>query len=117
MVDLQLDAICEYCVDGQQAIDRAQQILAEADDENLRPISMMILDFQMPKKNGIEVVKEITKLYQERSGLKSPELAFITAFGNAAFKTHLLQLGVMHYFTKPIKYEQLEEITRHVSFA
>ena len=105
MVDLQLDPICEYCVDGQQAIDKAQQILAEADDKNLRPISMMILDFQMPKKNGIEVVKEVKKLYQEKSGLKSPELAFITAIENTTFKNHLLQLGVKHYFTKPIKYE------------
>ena len=30
----------------------------------LRPISLMLLDFQMPLKNGIEVVKEIRDFYE-----------------------------------------------------
>lgn len=29
----------------------------------LRPISLMLLDFQMPLKNGIEVVKEVRDFY------------------------------------------------------
>jgi DNA-binding response OmpR family regulator len=29
----------------------------------LQPISLMLLDFQMPLKNGIEVVKEVRDFY------------------------------------------------------
>jgi len=35
-------------------------------DEN-RPISIMLLDFQMPKKNGLDVVTHVRHLYSEHN--------------------------------------------------
>jgi DNA-binding response OmpR family regulator len=36
----------------------------EGDKVLIRPINLMLLDFQMPLKNGIEVVKEMREYYQ-----------------------------------------------------
>ena len=51
----------------------------------------MLLDLQMPNKNGIEVVKEIRELIKHRNrkskGVKilEPEFTFITAYATTKF--------------------------------
>ena len=54
----------EFYINGQQVIDRVKDVLGLP---NLlqRPIHSLLLDFQMPFKNGIQVVKEIKKIYEE----------------------------------------------------
>ena len=47
----------EMCIDGQSTIDKCKQIIDEAISDtscvNVTPIDLMLLDFQMPNKNGI----------------------------------------------------------------
>lgn len=47
------------CVDGQEAIDKCKDIVDKALHEkdeftkSIQPIGLCLLDFQMPRKNGI----------------------------------------------------------------
>ncbi len=47
---------CSFCTNGQETIDVAKKIVeaavAFALEPTIRPITVMILDFQMPLKNG-----------------------------------------------------------------
>ena len=53
----------EFYINGQQVIDRVKVVvedtLRDAKRFPVRPISALILDFQMPHKNGLEVVLEV----------------------------------------------------------
>jgi len=60
---------CTYCKNGQEVIDRAKAIVDEATklaepDEIIKPIDFILLDHQMPKKNGIQAFQELTEFYK-----------------------------------------------------
>ena len=65
--NLGIDSKIEYCIDGRETLQVALEILEEAlsapPSGRVRPISLMLLDLQMPFKTGIEVVKEMRKFY------------------------------------------------------
>lgn len=50
---------CDFCVNGQETINKVQLIVDEAiskrefNSEILHPLDFLLLDFQMPRKNGI----------------------------------------------------------------
>ncbi len=100
---------------GQDVIDKAFRIVKDSmatellPGSTIRPISFMLLDFQMPKKNGIEVLQEVKNLYRELEYMNSsvtveePVYVFLTAFMTPAFKIHLLNLGIKHVYEKPIQ--------------
>ncbi len=53
--------LTNFCINGQQAIDMAKSVLDQTlssceSDGIVKPVSLMLLDFQMPLKNGINVV-------------------------------------------------------------
>ena len=79
----------------------------------IQPINFMLLDFQMPQKNGVQVLKEIRAFYgylQDNDNevkIVEPVFVFLTAFMTPAFKKHLAELGVQHIYEKPIQKEQL----------
>jgi CheY-like chemotaxis protein len=50
--DLDLTEKTEFLTNGQDTIDRVSEIL-DATTDDTSPIKLMLLDFQMPKKNGI----------------------------------------------------------------
>ena len=60
-----------------------------------QPISLILMDFQMPIKNGIEATREINKLYEfidlkkPNNGLVKPEIVFLTAFKTTNFTKHI----------------------------
>ena len=61
---------CEFFYNGQVTIDRTIELVRDAiaycpdGSTKLRPIAIMLLDFQMPTKNGIEVVNEVRALFK-----------------------------------------------------
>lgn len=73
MHDLSLEYLCEFCINGQVAINQIKEhldnSLYDSANDNLtsiKPISLLLLDFQMPIKNGIQVVQEVRAYYQLR---------------------------------------------------
>lgn len=61
---------CEFFYNGQVTIDHTIKLVRDAiaycpdGSTKLRPIAIMLLDFQMPTKNGIEVVNEVRALFK-----------------------------------------------------
>jgi response regulator RpfG family c-di-GMP phosphodiesterase len=88
-------------------IDEVRQIL-KTNENDIYPIKALILDFKMPIKNGLEVVKEVKELYAETrnkiSGpLKEPFYLFVTSFANSkSFNKHCKDQGVDYLFEKPL---------------
>ena len=65
--EIALMDLSEFYINGQQVVDRVKQLvndqLLSAKSFPIRPAHALILDFQMPQKNGIEVVKEVKEFY------------------------------------------------------
>jgi CheY-like chemotaxis protein len=65
--------ISHFAVDGQECIDSAKEIFdyqlskVKPGQKNVRPIAIMLLDLQMPKKTGIQVVAEVKAMYKRAS--------------------------------------------------
>jgi CheY-like chemotaxis protein len=56
-----------FCSNGQDAVRSVVNVLANPPAGEKRPISIMLLDFQMPKKNGLDVVTHVRQLYSEHN--------------------------------------------------
>lgn len=86
--------------------------IADTNTKKIQPIDFLLLDFQMPRKNGLQVVKEIKEYYELKQHelaqdvkLIEPTIVFLTAFATTAFRNHVLSLGVNHVYEKPILIE------------
>jgi CheY-like chemotaxis protein len=66
MAELGLLNKCVFKNDGQEVIDFVK-IMLKQHYEGKQPICALLLDYQMPKKNGLQVVEEVFRLYAERN--------------------------------------------------
>ena len=66
----------------------------------------MLLDLQMPKKNGLQVVMSVRELYKEREykgvPLKEPIFVFLTAYYTLGFKDYIQTKGITQIYEKPL---------------
>ena len=74
----------EFYVNGQEIIDRVLEVLTTETTILVRPIQALLLDFQMPVKNGIQTVQAIKRIYQsindnEDRNLVEPNYIFLSA--------------------------------------
>lgn len=73
---------CSFHTNGQEAIDRVRAILKDNEKSHHgQPISLVILDSQMPLKTGIQVMKEVRGIYAMHNSqgmltLRPPEFVF-----------------------------------------
>ena len=63
---LGLTSITEFCVDGQDTVERVQKILDE-DPQNECPVGLILTDFQMPRLTGLQVVDKIREMYESKA--------------------------------------------------
>ena len=115
MEELGILEYCDFYTDGQLAIDKAKSLVDDALDtgETDWPICLMLLDMQMPQKDGMQVVEEVRNYYQLQSlkrELKEPEFVFVTAFKSQHFASYLEKLNISQCFEKPMMKEQLKSI-------
>lgn len=122
---------CEFCVNGEEALNAALREIKSAIAEHtlrtpeppgqkvtLQPINLMLLDFQMPRLNGIQVVEKVrayclqqNEEYMEQNiEIFEPRYVFLTAFLTKAFKSHLSKLQVTESFEKPLQTKTLAKI-------
>ena len=88
--------IVETAPDGLSAIEKIENTLFD----------LCIADIQMPKMNGIELLKRI--------GEKSPEttVIMITAFASYETAIEAMKLGAYDYITKPFKIDEIKLVIK-----
>jgi DNA-binding NtrC family response regulator len=86
----------EGVADGEAALDR----LREA------PYDVVILDMKMPRKEGIEVLRELAGFPEQ------PQVIVMTGFQEVSSAVEAMKLGAYDYLTKPTRIEELEVVVR-----
>lgn len=86
-----LGYIVDLAMDGEEASKKV----------NKNYYDLVILDNKMPKKDGIEVLKQIKDLD------KSPIIIMMTAFGTIDQAVEAIKLGAYDYITKPFENKDL----------
>jgi two-component system NtrC family response regulator len=72
-------------------------------------IDLVLTDYRMPKKNGLEVLKEVKKINP------NIDVVVITAFGNLDDAVGIMKNGAYDYLTKPIDLDELENLINRIS--
>ena len=70
------------------------------------PYDVVVLDMKMPKKEGIEVLRELQDFPEH------PQVIVMTGFQEVATAVEAMKLGAYDYLTKPTKIEELEVLIR-----
>jgi osomolarity two-component system sensor histidine kinase SLN1 len=99
--------------DGEEAVSIVQKSLAATEDENgkPKPFSLVLMDIQMPKMDGIEATKKIREL-----GFDAPILA-LTAFDHESNRAACEDAGMNGFLAKPIKRTALRKVLEEFKFA
>src|SRR5947208_6078413 len=82
--------------DGEAALARLRE----------RAYDVVILDMKMPRKEGIEVLRELGAFPEH------PQVIVMTGFQEVATAVEAMKLGAYDYLTKPTKIEELDVVIR-----
>jgi DNA-binding NtrC family response regulator len=82
--------------DGESALSRLRE----------GPYDVVVLDMKMPRKEGIEVLRELQDFPEH------PQVIVMTGFQEVATAVEAMKLGAYDYLTKPTKIEELEVLVR-----
>ncbi|MCK5584548.1 response regulator [Candidatus Bipolaricaulota bacterium] len=89
-----------YDVTTAETGERALEITAEKD------FGLIIIDVRLPGKTGIRVLEEMKEVNPNVKAI------IITAYASPQMRTEAIELGALHYLSKPIAPDQLEKIVR-----
>jgi DNA-binding NtrC family response regulator len=70
------------------------------------PYDVVVLDMKMPKKEGIEVLRELQDFPEH------PQVIVMTGFQEVTTAVEAMKLGAYDYLTKPTKIEELDVLVR-----
>ncbi|MEM6734085.1 MAG: response regulator [Myxococcota bacterium] len=62
---------------------------------------MVVVDLKMPKKSGLDVLKELRKLDED------VRVVVLTGYGSIATAMEAVRLGAVHYLTKPADADEI----------
>jgi signal transduction histidine kinase/CheY-like chemotaxis protein len=79
------------------------EVLDKMEKENF---DLILMDIQMPEKDGMTTTKEIIEIY----GDNRPYIVALTADANESSKEKYLKVGMDAFLSKPFKSEALEEL-------
>jgi len=94
----------EFAPNGSKVLD----YLKHCNDENLP--SLILLDYNMPERNGAEILNEL-KITQRYSSI--PKIIWSTS-RSQMFKDICLELGANDYVIKPSKVNDFIEMARYI---
>lgn len=98
-----------YCVsDGVELLEYLRREGKYADHEKSPRPGLILLDLNMPRKDGREALKEI-KADEE---LKNIPVVILTTSGQEEDKIKGYNLGAASYITKPVNFEGLVELMK-----
>ena len=70
---------------------------------------IVLLDINMPKKSGFEVLEEISKME------RNPICIMMTAYGSERVAVEALKKGAWDYIAKPFQLDELRTLIRNAS--
>jgi DNA-binding NtrC family response regulator len=82
--------------DGQAAMDRLAEVTYD----------VVVLDMKMPRKAGIEVLRELAGVAE------APQVIVMTGFQDVATAVEAMKLGAYDYLSKPTRIEELDVLVR-----
>ncbi len=103
---LEADCFCHLAFDGREAIDAFEAALKEE-----KPYDLLFLDIMMPEVNGVDVLKTIRKM-EEDKGIPpegSVKVIMTTAMNDADVIMESFGARCDSYMVKPIRKDQLFE--------
>ena len=92
-----------------QSFDGVEAIIDLYFNHRENPPDIIILDYTMPGKNGLQVFSDLLKLKY----IKNTKVLFITGFGNIQSKA--LDLGVSKFVQKPFDFNILNKSIEELS--
>ena len=99
-----------FCRDGQQVVDYVTSNLEEQRHENYQPYSLLILDYNMPYLDGMEVVQNLKKLDWKKYNQEVPYVVFQTSNQDPDFRDECVKQGVNCFIEKPVSEERLAAV-------
>ena len=103
---LEADCFCHLAFDGKEAIEAFEAALKEE-----KPYDLLCLDIMMPEVSGIDVLRTIRKMEQERGipSDKGVKVIMTTALNDADVIMESFDARCDGYIVKPIRKETLFE--------
>jgi len=83
--------------DGEEALDKVK---------NKKDIKLVIADIKMPKKDGVNLLKEIQEDYP------TIKVILMTAYGDVEQYLQMMDMGAYEYMPKPIKIDELVRVVK-----
>lgn len=80
----------------------AEDGVAALEEFEQQPCSLIITDMNMPRMDGIELIRAIRQRYE------NVYIIMVTAFGTPDTEKQAMRLGANDYLTKPFDFEELE---------
>ncbi|WP_017257399.1 response regulator [Pedobacter arcticus] len=93
--------------DGEKVINRFEK---ESQEVGFRYPSLLILDLNMPKVNGLEL---LIHLKSDRKTKKIP-IVILSTSKSSQDKEKMMKLGADDFITKPFSFDSMIEITRNL---
>lgn len=100
----ELGYICIQCSSGSKAL----HVIQDNPD-----IDLLITDMVMPELSG----EDLIKILRGREHTKSLPIVIISAITRYEDIAHLLDLGASRFLTKPIDFEELEDVLKSLLHA
>lgn len=94
--------------EGYQVLEAENGVEAQGLVRHKNP-GLVIIDYKMPGKNGLEVLKELKQLNPDL------EAIMITAYGTIETAVNAMKAGAMDYITKPVDLEELLLLIKRAS--
>jgi two-component system chemotaxis response regulator CheY len=108
---LEADCFCHLAFDGKEAIEAFEAALRDG-----KPYDLLFLDVMMPGVNGIDVLKTIRGLEEQRgvAAGKGVKVIMTTAMNDADVIMESFNARCDGYLVKPVRKEQLFEEIRNL---
>ena len=106
-----VDSQIKWVKDGEELMDYLEPIGAKIRKTDSEFPSLILLDLNMPRKNGREVLEEIKK---NESLRKIPVIVLTTSKAETDIN-HAYDLGVNSYIQKPVRFSEFVEVIKVVS--
>jgi DNA-binding response OmpR family regulator len=78
---------------GKDALEAYQKQLDE------KPFDLLITDIQMPKMNGVELIKQVKELHPQQ------QIIVLSAHTDKEYLLELINTGISYFLTKPFEYD------------